>query len=115
MLDEGNPTKQGCAKLMDEIGLDCGNLKVPRARDGCGLLLGAYVHGGTFGVTSLGKELRWTTLYLNKFLKERLKETMGENRAQDEFTWASILLFSMPQKYRCTRMFTTRRDHGTLS
>ncbi|CAE7356335.1 GIP [Symbiodinium sp. KB8] len=28
-------------------------------------------------------ELRWTTLYLNKFLKERLKETMGENRAQD--------------------------------
>ncbi|OLP85186.1 Copia protein [Symbiodinium microadriaticum] len=92
MLDEGSPTKQGCAKLMDKIGLDCGNLKVPRARDGCGLLLGAYVHGGTFGVTSLGKELRWTTLYLNKFLKERLKETTFEVGDQAEFTWASIAL-----------------------
>ncbi|CAE7696974.1 GIP [Symbiodinium sp. CCMP2456] len=91
MLEAGVPNARGCAALLDKIGHDCGNLKVPRAKDGCGILLGAYVHGGAFGVTSLGKELKWTTMYFNKFLSKKLKQTF---RAQDggEFTWATLAL-----------------------
>ena len=91
-LEDGEPTLQGCAALLEKIGLDCGNLKVPRAKDGCGLLLGAYVHGGTFGVTSLGKELKWTTYYLNKFLARRLRETMANSDNEANFTWTTIAL-----------------------
>ncbi|CAE7730560.1 GIP [Symbiodinium sp. CCMP2456] len=91
MVEAGVPNARGCAALLDKIGYDCGNLKVPRAKDGCGILLGAYVHGGAFGVTSLGKELKWTTMYFNKFLTKKLKQTF---RAQDggEFTWATLAL-----------------------
>ncbi|CAE7314603.1 unnamed protein product [Symbiodinium sp. CCMP2456] len=88
MLEPGIPNAGGCAALLDKIGYGCGNLRVPRTKNGRGLLLGAYVHGGTFGVTNYGKELRWTALYFNKFLRKRLKETQGEG----DYTWTTLAL-----------------------
>ena len=88
LLKGGLPTLEGCATMMDKIDSSCGNLKTPRTKDGHGLLLGAYVHGGSFGVTSYGKLLPWTAMYLNKFLLMKLKETLGEG----DYTWSTIAL-----------------------
>ena len=88
LLKGGLPTLEGCATMMDKIDSGCGNLKTPRTKDGHGLLLGAYVHGGSFGVTSYGKLLPWTAMYLNKFLLMKLKETLGEG----DYTWSTIAL-----------------------
>ena len=88
MIQEGPPTLEGCTRLLENIGSECGNLKVPRVKDGIGMVVGAYVHGGSFGVTNYGKDLKWTAMYLNKYLLIRLKETLGDG----DYAWTTLAL-----------------------
>ena len=56
-------TANDSAHLLSLFAGTCGNLRVPRAPDGQGMVMGAFVHGGSFGVTRYGRDLPWTTKY----------------------------------------------------
>eukprot|EP00439_Symbiodinium_sp_Y106_P067020 s115_g11.t1 len=88
MLKTGTPTVEGVAAILGKVDENCGNLKTPRSKNGRGLLLGAYVHGGSFGMTNYGKMLPWTSFYINKALSTKLKETLGDG----VYTWSTIAL-----------------------
>ena len=53
MCREGKFGERECARLLSLFAGTCGNLKVPRAPLGTGMILGAYVHGGSFGVLGM--------------------------------------------------------------
>ncbi|CAE7270838.1 GIP [Symbiodinium sp. CCMP2592] len=61
-------------QVLGVLGGTCGNLKVPRAPGGQGLVIGAYVHGGSFGVTRYGRDLPWVAQYLNGYLVHKINE-----------------------------------------
>ena len=58
MLQAGTPTVEGRWTRVAEI------LR-PLTKEGHGLLLGAFVHGESFGVTNHVKELKWTAIFFN--------------------------------------------------
>ncbi|CAE7334850.1 GIP [Symbiodinium sp. CCMP2592] len=61
-------------QVLGVLGGTCGNLKVPRAPGGHGLVIGAYVHGGSFGVTRYGRDLPWVAQYLNGYVAHKINE-----------------------------------------
>ncbi|CAE7455790.1 GIP [Symbiodinium sp. CCMP2592] len=81
-------SKSDAHKLLSLFAGTCGNLKVPRAPEGQGLVLGAFVHGGSFGVTRYGRDLPWVMKYFNMFLYERIKARWPHVRP----TWTTLAL-----------------------
>ncbi|CAE7178911.1 unnamed protein product, partial [Symbiodinium necroappetens] len=67
-FDEGD-----VARLLSLFAGTCGNLRVPRAPKGKGLIIGAYVHGGAFGLTRYGRDLPWVARYFNDYLTRKIQ------------------------------------------
>ncbi|CAE7633410.1 RE1 [Symbiodinium sp. CCMP2592] len=86
-------------KLLSLFAGTCGNLKVPRAPEGQGLVLGAFVHGGSFGVTRYGRDLPWVMKYFNTYLYERMKARWPHVRP----TWTTLAL-------QCAETIPRHRD-----
>ncbi|CAE7382490.1 unnamed protein product [Symbiodinium sp. CCMP2592] len=86
-------SEKECARLLALFAGTCGNLKVPRAPEGQGMILGAFVHGGSFGVTRYGRDLPWVTRYFNSYLRAKIdKHWPGLHT-----TWTTIALQSAEQ------------------
>ncbi|CAE7596997.1 unnamed protein product [Symbiodinium sp. CCMP2592] len=78
------------ARLLGLFAGTCGNLRVPRAPEGAGLVMGAYVHGGAFGITRYGRDLPWTARYFNNYLMKKIKK----NWPDMEFSWTTLVVQS---------------------
>ena len=76
--------ESSCARLLSLFAGTCGNLKVPRAPDGKGMVLGAFVHGESFGVTRCGRDLPWVTRYFNQYMKAKVERCWPEMK----YNWA---------------------------
>ncbi|CAE7659172.1 unnamed protein product [Symbiodinium necroappetens] len=76
LLAAGDFSKAACQRLMRALGGFHTRWKTPRTSEGQGMVLGAYVRGGSFGVTTHGREMPYTMRFLNKFLLVRLQYTM---------------------------------------
>ena len=90
MCNDNKFDSKHCARLLALFAGTCGNLKVPRAPKGEGMILGAYVHAGSFGITRYGRDLPWVTRYFNNYLKKKLRKshpTLG-------CSWTTIALQS---------------------
>ncbi|CAE7360569.1 GIP [Symbiodinium sp. CCMP2592] len=74
MCERGTFTERESAKLLSLFAGTCGNLKVPRAPAGTGMILGAFVHGGSFGVTRYGRDLPWVTQFFNAFMMKKIRK-----------------------------------------
>ncbi|CAE7538500.1 GIP [Symbiodinium sp. CCMP2592] len=92
-------SKRDGHQLLSLFAGTCGNLKVPRAPEGQGLVLGAYVHGGSFGVTRYGRDLPWVMKYFNMYLYERIKARWPHVRP----TWTTLAL-------QCAETIPRHRD-----
>ncbi|CAE7496106.1 unnamed protein product [Symbiodinium sp. CCMP2592] len=79
-------SKSDSHRLLSLFAGTCGNLKVPRAPEGQGLVLGAFVHGGSFGVTRYGRDLPWVTKYFNTYLYEKIRAQWPHARP----TWTTL-------------------------
>ena len=75
MCREGKFGERECARLLSLFTGTCGNLKVPRAPLGTGMILGAYVHGGSFGVTRYGRDLPWVARFFNAYMMKKIRKT----------------------------------------
>ncbi|CAE7197715.1 GIP [Symbiodinium sp. CCMP2592] len=53
---------------------------------GQGLILGAFVHGGSFGVTRYGRDLPWVTKYLNHYVRQKIEKAQVSYHP----TWTTI-------------------------
>ncbi|CAE7902625.1 unnamed protein product [Symbiodinium sp. KB8] len=88
MCNKSEYTDENCARLLALFAGTCGNLKVPRAPEGKGLIVGAYVHGGAFELTRYARDLPWVARYFNDFLLRKLKET----RPQMTPSWTTLAI-----------------------
>ena len=75
MCMEGKYTERDGARLLSLLAGTCGNLKVPRAPLGTGMVLGAYVHGGSFGIARYGRDLPWVTRFFNAYMMKKIRKT----------------------------------------
>ena len=88
LLSAGDFSKDACQRLLRALGGFHTRWKTPRTTTGQGMVLGAFVRGGSFGVTSHGKNLPNTMRFLNKFLMIRLQYTMPGSTC----TWTTLAL-----------------------
>ncbi|CAE7244180.1 unnamed protein product [Symbiodinium necroappetens] len=86
-------TEKDCARLLALFAGTCGNLKVPRAPEGTGMILGAFVHGGNFGVTKYGRDLPWVTRYFNSYLIKKIGKAWPTLRC----SWTTLAIQSAEQ------------------
>ncbi|CAE7885488.1 TY5A [Symbiodinium sp. KB8] len=86
-------TEKDCARLLALFAGTCGNLKVPRAPEGTGMILGAFVHGGNFGVTKYGRDLPWVTKYFNSYLMKKIEKAWPTLRC----SWTTLAIQSAQQ------------------
>ena len=86
-------TEKDCARLLALFAGTCGNLKVPRAPEGTGMILGAFVHGGNFGVTKYGRDLPWVTRYFNSYLLKKIDKAWPTLRC----SWTTLAIQSAEQ------------------
>ena len=100
--------ESACARLLSLFAGTCGNLKVPRAPDGKGMVLGAFVHGGSFGVTRCGRDLPWVTRYFNQYMKAKVEKCWPEMK----YSWTTLAIQSAEEVplYR-----DSRNERGTLN
>ncbi|CAE7573534.1 unnamed protein product [Symbiodinium sp. KB8] len=87
LLNLGDFSKAACQRLLRALGFHT-RWKTPRATVGKGMILGAFVHGGSFGITTHGRELPCTMRFLNKFLMIRLQGVMPGSTC----TWTTLAL-----------------------
>ncbi|CAE7897074.1 TY4B-J, partial [Symbiodinium necroappetens] len=59
------------------------------------MILGAYVHGGSFGVTRYGRDLPWVARYFNEYLKRKLQKT----RPELSCSWTTLAIQSAEVSY----------------
>ncbi|CAE7942340.1 TY5A, partial [Symbiodinium sp. KB8] len=78
LYQDSKYSEHDCTRLLTLFAGTCGNLRVPRAPLGIGMIFGAYVHGGSFGVTRYGRDLPWVASYFNEYLKRKLQKTHPE-------------------------------------
>ena len=88
LLNLGDFSKVACQRMLRALGGFHTRWKTPRATVGKGMILGAYVHGGSFGITTHGRELPYTMRFLNKFLMIRLQGVMPGSTC----TWTTLAL-----------------------
>ncbi|CAE7332024.1 unnamed protein product, partial [Symbiodinium sp. KB8] len=88
LLSAGDFSKDACQRLLRALGGFHTRWKTPRTTTGQGMVLGAFVRGGSFGVTSHGKNLPNTMRFLNKFMMIRLQYTMPGSTC----TWTTLAL-----------------------
>ncbi|CAE7267533.1 unnamed protein product [Symbiodinium sp. CCMP2592] len=81
-------TAEDSAHLLGLFAGTCGNLKVPRAPEGQGMVMGAFVHGGSFGVTRYGRDLPWTTKYFNVYMMKKILDRWPGTRP----TWSALVI-----------------------
>ncbi|OLP83551.1 Retrovirus-related Pol polyprotein from transposon TNT 1-94 [Symbiodinium microadriaticum] len=93
LCNENKYHEKDCARLLSLFAGTCGNLKVPRAPEGTGMILGAFVHGGNLGVTRYGRDLPWTTRYFNSYLLQKLAKT----RPSTQCSWTALAIQSAEQ------------------
>ncbi|OLP80086.1 hypothetical protein AK812_SmicGene39547 [Symbiodinium microadriaticum] len=86
-------TEKDSARLLALFAGTCGNLKVPRAPEGAGMILGAFVHGGNFGVTKYGRDLPWVTKYFNSYFMKKIEKAWPELKC----TWTTLAIQSAEQ------------------
>ena len=72
LYQEAKFAEDDVARLLSLFAGTCGNLRVPRAPKGKGLIIGAYVHGGAFGLTRYGRDLPWVARYFNNYLSRKI-------------------------------------------
>ncbi|OLP93881.1 Copia protein [Symbiodinium microadriaticum] len=72
LYQDAKYTEDDAARLLSLFAGTCGNLKVSRAPKGKGLIVGAYVHGGAFGLTRYGRDLPWVARYFNSYLSQKI-------------------------------------------
>ncbi|CAE7777053.1 GIP [Symbiodinium sp. CCMP2592] len=77
-----------CARLLALVAGTCGNLKVPRSPGGEGMIVGAYVHAGSFGITRYGRDLPWMARYFNTYLKVKIQNYWPGM----QFSWTTFAL-----------------------
>ena len=86
-------TANDSAHLLSLFAGTCGNLRVPRAPDGQGMVMGAFVHGGSLGVTRYGRDLPWTTKYFNDYTMKKIMD-----RWPGTFpTWSTLVIQASDQ------------------
>ncbi|CAE7563194.1 GIP [Symbiodinium sp. CCMP2592] len=56
--------------------------------DGQGLVMGAFVHGGSFGVTRYGRDLPWVTKFFNAYMKKKLTK----NWPHLNYAWTTLVI-----------------------
>ena len=88
LLNAGDFSREACQRLLRALGGFHTRWKTPRATVGQGMILGAYVRGGSFGITTYGRELPNTLKFLNKFLHIRLQYVMPGSTC----TWTTLAL-----------------------
>ncbi|CAE7467924.1 unnamed protein product [Symbiodinium sp. CCMP2456] len=88
LYEEEKYADEDVARLLALVAGTCGSLKVPRAPGGKGMILGAYVHGGSFGVTRYGRDLPWVARYFNHFLRGKLHSLWPSMKC----SWTTIAL-----------------------
>ena len=107
LCSEGRYYEKDCARLLSLFAGTCGNLKVPRAPEGTGMILGAFVHGGNLGVTRYGRDLPWTTRYFNSYLLKKLAKA----RPSMQCSWTTLAIQSAEQ---IPRHKDSHNEGGTL-
>ena len=90
LYSEDKFQEEHVARLLALVAGTCGNLKVPRAPGGKGMVLGCYVHGGSFGITRYGRDLPWVQRYFNYYLATKIKK----NWPDQEFSWTTLAIQS---------------------
>ena len=80
--------ERDCARLLALFAGTCGNLKVPRAPLGTGMILGAYVHGGSLGITRYGRDLPWVASYFNGYLARKLRRSWPDMK----YSWTTLAI-----------------------
>ena len=90
LYNEDKFQEEHVARLLALVAGTCGNLKVPRAPGGKGMVLGCYVHGGSFGITRYGRDLPWVQRYFNYYLAAKIKK----NWPDQEFSWTTLAIQS---------------------
>ena len=88
LVEEGSYTAAACRIVLQAMDDFKGNLRAPRSTTGAGMILGAYVQGGAYGITMNGRCLPYTTYFLNHYMKKRIVETMPGT----DPTWAALAL-----------------------
>ena len=88
LLAAGDFSKVACQRLLRSLGGFHTRWKTPRTTAGQGMVLGAYVRGGSFGITKYGREMPFTMRFLNKFLLVRLQYTMPGSTS----TWTTLAM-----------------------
>ncbi|CAE7345741.1 unnamed protein product, partial [Symbiodinium sp. CCMP2456] len=88
LCQEDKFSEVDAARLLALVAGTCGNLRVPRATGGKGMVLGAYVHGGAFGVTRYGRDLPWVASYFNYYLRRRLEQSWPSM----DYSWTTLAL-----------------------
>ena len=90
-LCEGDQfTERDCARILALFAGTCGNLKVPRSPLGTGMIIGAYVHGGSLGITRYGRDLPWVATYFNEYMARKLRRCWPEM----EYQWTTLAIQS---------------------
>ncbi|CAE7852855.1 unnamed protein product [Symbiodinium microadriaticum] len=90
LYSEDKFQEEHVARLLALVAGTCGNLKVPRAPGGKGMVLGCYVHGGSFGITRYGRDLPWVQRYFNYYLATKIEK----NWPDQEFSWTTLAIQS---------------------
>ncbi|OLQ00171.1 Retrovirus-related Pol polyprotein from transposon TNT 1-94 [Symbiodinium microadriaticum] len=88
LLAAGDFSKEACQRLLRSLGGFHTRWRTPRTTAGQGMVLGAYVRGGSFGITKHGREMPYTMRFLNKFLLIRLQYTMPGSTS----TWTTLAM-----------------------
>ena len=88
LLAAGDFSKEACQRLLRSLGGFHTRWRTPRTAAGQGMVLGAYVRGGSFGITKHGREMPYTMRFLNKFLLIRLQYTMPGSTS----TWTTLAM-----------------------
>ncbi|CAE7671934.1 TY4B-J [Symbiodinium sp. CCMP2592] len=80
MLRESRFEDHDGAGLLSLVASTCGSLK--------GLVMGAFVHGGSFGVTRYGRDLPWVTKFFNAYMKKKLTK----NWPHLNYAWTTLVI-----------------------
>ena len=108
MCREGKFGERECARLLSLFAGTCGNLKVPRAPLGTGMILGAYVHGGSFGVTRYGRDLPWVARFFNAYMMKKVRKTWPDLAV----SWTTLAIQSAAE---IPRHRDSHNEYGTYN
>ncbi|CAE7342763.1 TY4B-J [Symbiodinium sp. KB8] len=108
LCEEERYNQKDGARLLALFAGTCGNLKVPRAPLGVGMILGAYVHGGSFGVTRYGRDLPWVATYFNNYLLRKLRKIWPDISC----SWTTLAIQSAES---VPRHKDSHNERGTLN